>query len=269
VKQYFFLSGIHRSGNTLLSGILNQNPDLYVSPLSPLSEYLWSCHANNCQPAITYPKKENIKNMISKMIENLHDVKQPVVFDRSKTWIFPDNVNLIKQYINPNPKIIYTTRPLEECVASSIKSMKSYLYYNMQNEIRNKNFLYNDEISENDNIAEYLLQFFYIPSLNFANTSINDPANKDLIYIIKYDELIYNPKITLDNLYNFLGLDLFDHDLKNITIKEKDLDHLVGIPENVHKIEKQLIQNKINVSNFISEKMIDRCSLISSNYRVW
>ena len=32
MKTYFFLSGLPRSGSTLLSSILNQNPDIYCSP---------------------------------------------------------------------------------------------------------------------------------------------------------------------------------------------------------------------------------------------
>ena len=36
-KNIFHLVGMPRAGNTLLGGIINQNPNLQVSPLSPLS----------------------------------------------------------------------------------------------------------------------------------------------------------------------------------------------------------------------------------------
>ena len=33
-QKMFFLSGLPRTGNTLLSAILNQNPDIYCTPIS-------------------------------------------------------------------------------------------------------------------------------------------------------------------------------------------------------------------------------------------
>jgi hypothetical protein len=35
-KKFFFMAGLPRSGGTLLSSILSQNPDVYVSPQSTL-----------------------------------------------------------------------------------------------------------------------------------------------------------------------------------------------------------------------------------------
>ena len=39
-KQYYFLSGFFRSGNTVLSAILNQNPKIHSSPISGLIEHI-------------------------------------------------------------------------------------------------------------------------------------------------------------------------------------------------------------------------------------
>ena len=41
-KQYYFLSGIPRSGNTLLSSILNQNKKIASTPNSLISEILYN-----------------------------------------------------------------------------------------------------------------------------------------------------------------------------------------------------------------------------------
>ncbi|NBP58534.1 sulfotransferase, partial [bacterium] len=35
-KKYYFISGLPRSGSTLLSAILNQNPRFYSGPNSPV-----------------------------------------------------------------------------------------------------------------------------------------------------------------------------------------------------------------------------------------
>jgi sulfotransferase len=36
MKSYYFISGLPRSGSTLLSGILKQNPDFYADIASPV-----------------------------------------------------------------------------------------------------------------------------------------------------------------------------------------------------------------------------------------
>ena len=36
MEKMFFMSGLNRSGATLLGSILNQNPDIYVNTTSPL-----------------------------------------------------------------------------------------------------------------------------------------------------------------------------------------------------------------------------------------
>ena len=39
--EFFFYSGLPRSGGTMLASVMNQHPDLYVSPLSPTVELLY------------------------------------------------------------------------------------------------------------------------------------------------------------------------------------------------------------------------------------
>ena len=36
MKTYYFMSGLPRSGSTVLASILNQNPAVYVTPTSPM-----------------------------------------------------------------------------------------------------------------------------------------------------------------------------------------------------------------------------------------
>ena len=60
-KTYHFLAGLPRSGNTLLSAILNQNPDIYSTPLSPLPTFMWDFanSANNSEQV-----NRNVENKI-------------------------------------------------------------------------------------------------------------------------------------------------------------------------------------------------------------
>jgi sulfotransferase len=113
-KTYHFLAGLPRSGNTLLSAILNQNPDIYSTPLSPLPTFMWEFANSAGNMEQTNRNTENqikAEIFLSSFMDNYYkEVEKPVVIDREKAWGTPANLNIIKQYITPTPKIIFTDR---------------------------------------------------------------------------------------------------------------------------------------------------------------
>jgi sulfotransferase len=262
-KQYFFLSGLFRSGNTVLASILNQNNNIYVSPLSPVVEYMWQCHNSNIETALTYPNKNNIKNVISKIIENFYqDTNKSVIVDRNKTWINPDNIYMIKQYLNNNPKIIFTIRPLIERIVSIINIMKNDLLLDM----KKNNFLYNKNKSENDNIVEYLLTTNFYQIDYFSYNSFIEKNNKGLIHLVKYENLINNPTETLNKIYDFLNLNIFSHNFNNIKKIEEELDVENSLTSNLHKVNNTLKNNGLDPSDFLSKKTIQKINKLDLFY---
>jgi hypothetical protein len=262
-KNYYFMAGLHRSGNTLLSTILNQNPEIYVSPISPLVEFMWQCHSSMDESAIINPKKKNADYMISKMIENYyHDTEKPVIFDRSKAWLNPFNLIMVRKYIAPNPKIIFTIRPLRECIASTIKIQKNQKLLEMVA----IDYKQDKSLSQNDNLAEYLLSGNQYAILNDAYNSYINKENSKNVHLVKYEDLVNTPENTMDSIYAFLGLNKFDHDFNNIERKEKELDDIIGIP-NLHNIEKQIKPSNINPLDYMSQKMVDKCNKMDLFYQ--
>ena len=59
-KQYYFMAGLPRSGSTLLSAILNQNPRFYSGPSSPVVPTMLSIEQSLSQDElfVAYPKME-------------------------------------------------------------------------------------------------------------------------------------------------------------------------------------------------------------------
>ena len=256
-KQYYFLAGLHRSGNTVLSAILNQNPKIYVSPISPLPEYMWRCNLQDYEDAIINPRKKSAKYMISNMIKNYYeDIDKPVIFDRSKAWTNPDNVDMIKDYIDDQPKIIFTIRPLTEIIVSMININKNGLLKDMN--LNNYNF--NKSMSINDNIAEHLLNGTMYMTSQFATMSLLDPEKVKFIYLVKYEDIVSNPEETLNGIYSFLNETTYQHDFENIERKEFELDIDAGLSSDLHKIRKKISPSILNPHSFLSEEMIDRCN---------
>ena len=65
MKQYFYFTGLPRSGNTLLSAILNQNSDIYATGHSFLPDLLFAIKnaEQNSMRFKNYPCSTNLKNV--------------------------------------------------------------------------------------------------------------------------------------------------------------------------------------------------------------
>jgi len=138
-KTYHFLAGLPRSGNTLLSSILNQNPNIYSSPLSPIAGMMWDYRGLYNTETMNRNKENKLRAdiFLSSFINNFYkDVEKPIVIDREKTWGTPANLALIKEYITPTPKIIFTVRDVLDIIASFVKMDADYLKTNTTNSAR-------------------------------------------------------------------------------------------------------------------------------------
>ena len=80
-KTYFFLSGLPRSGTTLLGAILEQNPDIYVGPTSPVLTFC--ANTDQLFQSLVYrsfPKEDFKIRMLSRICDDWYsDVNSPIV----------------------------------------------------------------------------------------------------------------------------------------------------------------------------------------------
>ena len=259
-KQYHFLSGLYRSGNTLLSAILNQNKQIYVSSLSPVNEYMWQCFSASQynENAILNSNKDRDKKFISSILSTYYsDIEKPIIFDRSKSWMTPDNVDMIKNFVGTESKIIFTIRPIAECVASLINIDKE----NLLDQMEMQDFVTDNSISENDNLVNYMISYHPLFTLNnFAHTVYELYKNKNFIHIVRYEDLTNDTYNTLDKIYNFLQLERYNHDLTNIQSLDFYNYKNVKVLPNMHDIRKNISKSFTDPTKIISEESIKKCN---------
>lgn len=257
-KTYHFLAGLPRSGNTLLSAILNQNPDIYSTPLSPLPNLMWD-YVNSCSHTEQINRnKENQINaeiLLSSFFDTFYkDVDKPVVIEREKGWGTPANLDIIKRFITPTPKIIITVRNVLEIIASFIAMDSDYLKIN----VANSDAFLNNYRSSEDSIAEYLMKpNGDIDKALLSLASAFYPENKGMFHIVEYNDLIQNPKETMSSIYKFLEMPDYKHDFNNIKKLESDNDEVLGLPKNLHDIRKSLSKSSTStdiLSDYIKHK---------------
>ena len=93
MKKFYCLSGIPRAGNTILSCILNQNPNIGVSANSLVSETLFKLEKwKETDIAFrNFPDERSYRTMTKSIIPSYYsEWEQDYIIDRS-TWGTPDN----------------------------------------------------------------------------------------------------------------------------------------------------------------------------------
>lgn len=261
-KQYYFLAGFPRSGNTLLSSILNQNEQVYCSPLSPVQNILRNFDENvfKNENTLRLENTDSVDSVGKNIIENYYaTIAKPIIIDREKLWADHENLRMIKKYITPNPKIIFTIRPVIEILTSFINILSE----NIDKGMKENNWCYKNYLSKNDNRCEYLMR----PKgpIDSAITAINEiikPENKNIFCIINYDDIVYSPQQTMDVVYNFLELPKYNHNFNKIIKLEKDNDKVIGYPENLHEVRPTLKKISKNPKDVLSDYIINKYSNI-------
>lgn len=241
-KKMFFISGLPRSGSTLLSTILNQNPLFFAGGNSPLCQIMWDTHisiTHNAYEQISANRKTKAAENIIKSIPSIYyeDIENEIIFDKCRSWTIKENTEIIKKYIDNDFKIIVLFRNIEDIVKS---------FVNIDSSRDWESFIFNPA-------SDPLMR-----SISGIFQSIEN--NKENCIFIDYDNLISDTKNQIDSIYKFIKIEPFDHDYHNIKqeVKEDDLVYgIKGLHDVRNKIEKRLLEKDIG-SN--SKKI---CSVIN------
>lgn len=242
MKHYYFLSGLPRSGSTLLQSILSENPKFHCEGNSPLMTYLRAMHLAVSQQAteqLAANQKFQIAHNIVKSIPDLYyaNTGRSIILDKSRAWTNTQNVNIIKQYITPNPKLIVMVRPIEDILIS---------FANMYQKNKRVDYSLNAMLVRG---TDPIMQAY-----ECLQMAIRDSPQHCIF--ITYDYFINNPEETMDAIYRFLELEPFKHDLTNIQNRYKENDSVYGLT-GLHEVRKEISRNKYDIE--LSQDIIDFC----------
>lgn len=241
-KTYYFMAGLPRSGSTLLKSILNQNPQVYTEPVSPVLEltYYNNQYFISSEQYLGYPKPKSAHKVISSVIEDYYfDVEKPVIIDHCRAW--SNNIEMIKTFITSNPKIICPVRNIAEILTSFIEMIRrnSDQVSFIDQHLIQKGFRITD-----DNRCDYLMskdgiveQALWAQSQAFIRGD-----DKKYLHMVEYEDLISNPNETLKKIYDFLEIEFYQHNFDNIENNHREIDDQWYLKDMHHvrcKLEKQ------------------------------
>lgn len=241
MKNYHFITGLPRSGSTLLSTILNQNPDFYADISSPLARFVRSIITeSHAGPGyhIQCDEPKRIK-LIQGLIDNYHySQEQSTCFNTNRGWTALIDLMSIS---HPNSKFICCVRDI------------NWILDSFENLFRKNPFTISQLYSPQEAETVYSrseAQMTQGHTLRFAYDCLKEAItgnNKHKLFLLEYDSLVKSPQQTMKALYKFIGQDYYDHDFDNVeaTYDEFDLDSrlpgLHTIRKGVSYIEREFI----------------------------
>lgn len=252
-KSFFFMSGLPRAGSTLLSSILNQNPIIYSGPSSPVVGAMVTLEtelATN-ELYLAYPKQKQAKEMISSLIYHYYsDVDEPVIIDKNRSWI--NRVNYIPGYFGIEPKILYPVRDIKEILASFIMLNRRNPYTGEGKISFIDEMLIKSNIPLNDSNRCRAIAGPGILGQSYEGLkkALFEGWEK-YIHFIEYNDLINDPKSTIDKIYDFLNMEHYNHSFHNLKNYHQENDKDVYGLADMHQVREQ-----VSKSNIISEEIL-------------
>ena len=250
MKQFVCLSGLPRTGSTLLSAILSQNPNIHAEGNSAVCQLMWnmfqSCTINSKEQLQATNREHTINDIISQIPTIYYkNSKEPIVVDKCRSWTIPANIDLLHKYVDANIKIIVLERPVIEIVKSFVK-----LYKDNKREVNIENFI----APQSEPIMRSIAGINWAKKNNQNNTFL----------FISYQDLISNPKETIAKIYNFCGWEPFDHNYDRILVKYPEDDSVYQL-KGQHTIRPKVSKRIYTIE--LPEKIIQQCNKIDQLMR--
>lgn len=255
--QYYFMAGLPRSGSTLLKSILNQNPNVFASPISPVMELMYwnEDYFKRSEQYQAYPKPKSAYKIISGMLDQYYyDVDEPVVIDHCRAW--SNNIERLKTYVAPNPKIICPVRDIVEILTSFIDLIERN---NDQRSFVDEYLIENGFETNNDNRCEHLMSEIGIVGQSlWAQYQAFVKNDTKHLYFVEYEDLVKNPQETLNGIYEFLGVESYTHDFNNIQNHHRELDNEIYALKDMHYVRKELKKTSKKPENLLSSYILNK-----------
>jgi sulfotransferase len=223
-KKYFFIGGLPRSGSTLLSSILSQNPNIHSSVTSPVLPLVRSVYD-------VIAKKDEYDSLMSmqtkeKILKGIFDtyysdIPKSIIFDTNRLW--PNTFYLIKSLF-PYTKIILTVRDIPWIMDSFERA-------------RNSNPMHLSSVfpAEHDynvftRADSLMMENGVIYNAYFALKTLWYSEFRDNIILVNYDDLAKNPKETIDKIYSLTNIEKYQHNFNNVSTAYQNYDSSLNFP---------------------------------------
>ena len=261
MEKIFFQSSLPRAGSTLLQNILAQNPDFYTTPTSGLIELLYRSRNGFSESSEFKAQDEETmkkafmgycKGGLKGYFNSITDKKY--VVDKSRAWgINYDFLNMFYE----DPKIVCMIRDPRDIFTSMEKNYR-------KNPHINSGIVSNAELKGTTlekRIDHWVANIPVGLSLDWLKDMISQGIHKKILFI-KFEDLTKNPQNELNRVYDFFGVERYQHDFNNVEQITQEDDRIHGIFGD-HKIRQEVKPLKSEAKEILGAPV---CNWIKNNY---
>lgn len=235
MKQFVGLSGMPRSGSTLLSSLLSQNPLIHAEGNSAVCQLMWDMYVscmNNVNEQLKGNYREHLvrdfiaqipktyyQHLYKKKEEDdkLNTGKIEIIVDKCRAWTRKANTDLLRQFIDPHIKIIVMERSVTDVIKSFYKLFKKN---NWADEMISA--CLTELLTPETEPVRWTLE--WIKMAREAQAP-NDPT----FLFIHYNELVENTAAVLERIYTFCGWQPFHHTFTEVVNRYPENDEFYGL----------------------------------------
>jgi len=233
MKKYNFISGLPRSGSTLLSSILNQNPRFHASISDPLVGLLKSAITEaTLSPGFRVEvPPPRMKNILYGIVEGYYkDVDKQTIFNTNRGW---GNMLHVSNDLYPDAKHIV-------CVRDIGWILDSFEVLTRKNPYTANSIFTKEEMGSVYTRCNGLLKADRVIGQAYnALKSALSSEYKDSIVLVEYDTFVKNPEKVMKGIYNFIGEPYYKHDFEDVEFSNDEYDKELGI-KGLHTVRKKV-----------------------------
>jgi len=230
-QKFHFISGLPRSGSTLLAALLQQNPRFHAGMTSPVGALFASMlnqfsAGSEFGPVIEQTQR---RRLLRGLFQNYYadHLDKRVVFDTNRMWCarMPAIVDLF-----PEAKIIACVRNVAWVMDSIERLYRANPYENTK--------LFNDDSERNTvySRVETLAQRNRL--VGFAWSGLKEAyygEQAQSLLLVEYELLTQAPQKCMRLIYDFIGEPWFEHDFNNVHYDAPEFDQALGL-SGLHKV---------------------------------
>lgn len=233
MKSYYFISGLPRSGSTMLSAILKQNPEFYADIASPVEALTGTTIdiITGSESNLTIEENQR-KNLMYGIFEGYYQhVEKSIIFDSSRGWTKKTH---FLQALFPYTKILCPVRDI-------VSILNSFELISSKNPLHTKTFTeHKDNVfSRCDGIMDKNGGIVAGPWISLQEGYALHP---EMIYFIEYENLCRQPERTMRGVYEFLEKPYYSHDFDNLEYSNENFDKACNLKD-LHTVKKRVEYN--------------------------